>query len=181
MANPVVGTELVDILPVQSNGQTAAYRETVSVNQITQNSIGGTNSGYATSALTATSNTTLALVPGMTVTLLPGAVYSFESYITGSANASGGIKMALGGTATYTSLSIDTWTYNTTTVAAQGVITSAASNLVAYTGAFTTIFSSGTLVVNAGGTLTITAAQNASNGAATTVNANSNIMLTRIA
>lgn len=182
MANPVVGTELIDILPVNASTlQPAPYRETVSVNQLTQNSTGGSVSAYATSTLTATSNTTLALIPGMTVTLLAGAVYDVELYITGTANASGGLKVALGGTATATSLSIDTWVYNSTAVAAQGVVTSLASNLVANTGAFTTLFASGTIQVNAGGTLTVTAAQNVSFATASTFLVNSNIVLTRIA
>ena len=181
MANPVVGTELIDILPVQSNGTPAPIKETVTVSQLTQDSIGGSVGAYATTSLVKTSDTTLALIPGMTVTLLAGAVYDIEVYITGTANASGGIKLAFGGTATATSFSADAWTYNTTTVAAQGVITTLSSNLVALTGAFTTAFVTGTIVVNAGGTLTLTGAQNASNGSATTFNANCNMILTRIA
>lgn len=180
-ANPVLGTETIDILPTQTSGGPAASRETVTVNQMTQNSIGGALAAYATSALTKTSDTALALIPGMSVTLLAGAVYDIEVYVTGSANASGGIKMAFGGTATATSFSADTWVYNATSTAAQGVITALSSNLVALTGAFTTAFVTGTIVVNAGGTLTLTGAQNASNASATTFAANCNMILTRIA
>ena len=182
MANPIVGTELIDVLPVNaSNSQTAAYRETVSVSQLTQNSVGGSVAAYATSTLTKT-DTNLAAIPGMTVTLLAGAVYDVEVYLTGTANASGGLKLAFGGTATANSVSFDTWVYNTTTVAAQGVQnTSISGSLIANTGAFTTAFIAGTIQVNAGGTFTLTAAQNASFGTGSTFAVNSNMIATRIA
>lgn len=180
MAN-ALGNEILYVQGIDGAGRPAASTEPFTVNQLVSGGIGGSLSAYSTSTLTATSNTTLTLIPGMSVNVIAGEIYDIEIYLTGTANASGGLKVALGGTATATSLSVDTWVYNTTTVVAQGVITSLSSNLVALTGAFTTLFASGTIQVLAGGTLTLTAAQNASFATGSTFAVNSNMILTRIA
>ena len=143
----------------------------------------GDSVGGVAAAFTQTSNTTLTTVSGLSATLTAGGTYAFEIYISGTAGASGGIKINLGsgGTATATSFNADQWTYNTTTVASQGTTSTFNSSLVAYTGAFTTINIIGTIVVNAGGTFVVQAAQNVSNGTATTISLNSNIVFTRLA
>lgn len=143
--------------------------------------VGLGQSAVCTGAFSATSNTTLANVTGMSVNLVAGATYIIDIYLAGTAGASGGIKVSLGGgTATATSFAADSWLYNGTTVAGQTQSTTYSGNQVATTAAFTTCFITGTIVVNAGGTFVVQAAQNASNGTATTIAVNSNMTLTRV-
>ena len=142
--------------------------------------VGLSTSAVSSAVLTATSNTVLAPVTGLTVNLITGATYIWDIYLQGTAGASGGLKVAFGGTATATSFASDSWMYNGATLAAQLQATSFASNLIAANAIYTTAYLTGTMVVNAGGTVTIQAAQNTSNGTSTTVAVLSNMTFVRV-
>lgn len=144
--------------------------------------VGTTVGGVATGSFSKTSNTTLANVTGMAASLVAGATYTFEGYLSTTNGATGGIKLNLnGGTATATSFLCDTWVYNTTTLVGQVNITSIASNMVASAIAATAVRFTGTIVVNAAGTVQLQAAQDASDGTALTIANDSYIKFTRIA
>ena len=145
-------------------------------------SVGGSVGSVCTSAFSQASSATLAAVTGLSNTLIAGATYVFDIYLQGTAGASGGLKVSLGaGSATATSFASDSWLYNGSTVSGQTQSTSYSGNQVATTAAYTTCYITGTIVVNAGGTFIVEAAQNASNGTATTIAVNSYMVLTRIA
>lgn len=121
-----------------------------------------------------TSDTTLADVTGLTANLVAGSTYVFRAVLWITAGASGGVKLALGGTATVTDL-----TAGGPAVVATSIVpvTALASNLMASTTAFTraACLIEGTITANAGGTLTVQFAQNASNGTASTVHRGSSL------
>jgi len=120
-----------------------------------------------------TSDVTLANIPGLTSTLIAGRKYRFAADLYTTSNTAGGVQVAIGGTATATSIVYDGFTTNA------GVITqSRATTLGAAVGAVTTVTAAhikieGTIVCNAAGTLTVQFAQNASNGTASSVLVNS--------
>ena len=145
--------------------------------------IGATVGGVASGSFTSgASNTTLANVVGMVATVVSGATYIVDMYISCSAAATPGIKLSLnGGTATATAFVADTWVYNGTTLSGETNVSAITSNLFSSAVAATAIAMSGTLVVNAGGTIQLQAAQSVSNGTATTIANYSYIQLTRIA
>jgi len=173
MAN---GNEIIQqVIGVQANGQPSSVTETLTLTQLT-------NFEGSTSIVTAQSVTssTVLVSSGMSVNLISGATYVFDLYVSVTNGSAGGLKLAFGGTATATSISADTWAYNTTTLAAQGVITSLASNLVAYTGSVTTVNITGTIQCSGSGTFNLSFAQNVSNATATTLNVGSNFWVDRL-
>lgn len=173
----LTGNEVLYLAGIQPNGQPSGVTEAVTAQQL----VNFASSVVSTGALTATSNTTLATVPGLVTNLVAGATYIFYAYLSVSANASGGIKVNLGnGTATATSFLADTWVYNTTTVQSQGNVSSLATAEVAATEAATCVEISGTFVCLASGTFIVQAAQNASYATATTVNAGSYLQIERV-
>ena len=173
MAN---GNEILQqVIGVQTNGQPSGQTQSLTLTQLT-NFEGSTS---ITTAQSVTTSTTL-VSSGMSVNLISGATYVFDLYVSVTNGSSGGLKLAFGGTATATSISADTWAYNTTTLAAQGVITSLASNLVAYTGSVTTVNVTGTIQCSGSGTFNLSFAQNVSNGTATTLNVGSNFWVDRL-
>lgn len=151
--------------------------------EVPNTAVGETIGAVCTSGFTATSNTVLANVVGMTLNLVAGATYIIEAYFSCSSAATPGIKISLGagGTATATSLLLDTWGFNTTTTTAQANSTSFAGNQIAAAVVTTAVTMNGTLVVNAGGTLQVQAAQDVSNATSTTIAVGSFITATRIA
>ncbi len=117
-----------------------------------------------------TSDVTLANVPGLSVTVLAGKSYGFTATLYTSSNVAGGVQAAIAGTATATAVIYEG---ETTAGAAIGAQTRATA-LATAVGALTTVTAAridieGTITVNAGGTLTVQFAQNASNGAASSV------------
>ena len=173
MAN---GNEILQqVIGVQTNGQPSGQTQSLTLTQLT-NFEGSTT--IATSQSVTTSTTLVS--SGMSVNLISGATYVFDLYVTVTNGSSGGLKLAFGGTATATTFSADTWAYNSTTLAAQGVITSLASNLVAYTGSVTTVSITGSILCAASGTFNLSFAQNVSNATATTLNAGSNFWIDRV-
>lgn len=128
------------------------------------------------SSFSKTSDTTLANVTGLTRNVAAGEVYAFRAVLFTTSAATGGVKCALGGTATATSLIAEAsvtdgsavQTVGTTRVTA---LSSTFGDVTAVTAA--KVIVEGQIVVNAAGTLTIQFAQNASDGTASVVLAGS--------
>ena len=122
-----------------------------------------------TSGFAKTSDTTLANVTGLSVTVEAGRSYKFEAVLYTTSNVAGGVKAAMAGTATATAIVYEGLATNagTTTQARGAAMAAAVAAVTAVTAALIVI--RGTITVNAGGTLTVQFAQNASNGAASTV------------
>ena len=149
---------------------------------VTTNSSGATIGGIATGSYSQASNAVLSNVTGMAATLVAGATYIIDGYLATTNNGTGGInlKFASGG-ATATTLVMDTWVYNTTTLTSETNISALSNSLVNAAVAATAVFFGGTIVVNAGGVLQLQAAQNTSNGTALTISNGSFLAFTRIA
>jgi hypothetical protein len=111
-------------------------------------------------------NTTLADVTNLSITVASGKTYRFKAILFVTADATGGLKVALSGTATITSARYDIVAVNKGTSAI--VISSektALNSSSGHAGATTaTVTVEGVITVNVGGTLTVQFAQNAANG-----------------
>ena len=128
-----------------------------------------------------TSDTSLANITGLTATLVAGKIYRFEATLFTSSDVGGGVKVAIAGTATATSIvyeglstdaGLSTQSRSTALAGAVGAIT-------AVTAAFIKI--SGLITCNAAGTLTVQFAQNTSNGAPSSVLVGSSFVVSQIA
>lgn len=119
-----------------------------------------------TTQFDATSNTTLANITGLTSTLIAGRKYRFRGTFFIAADAIGGIKLAVAGTATATSVvyQINAIRNDTSVFAITSRQTALGGS--AATAAATAYFVEivGTIVCNAAGTLVPQFAQSASNG-----------------
>lgn len=119
---------------------------------------------------TKTTNTTLATVTGFTRTLLSGRIYMFKAKLIIAADATGGIKIDVGGTVTPSAVLWDAIAIGyggalTLRITSHKVILSSAltdTNDTAFD-----VDISGTIAVTTGGTITIEFAQAASNGSST--------------
>lgn len=124
-----------------------------------------------------TSDTTLANVPGLSVNVKSGRTYAFKAVLFTTSGTSGGVKAAISGTATATNIYYNGVSYLITSVN-RGNATSLGTAVGAVTSSSTaTIIIDGTITVNAAGTLTVQFAQNASNGAASSVLINSTFIV----
>jgi len=118
-------------------------------------------------------STVLVNVTGLTHNVEAGKVYEIEAELATTSATGGGVKVAVAGTATATSIWYDGFTTDA------GLITQGRSTALATAVAGVTPVSAahvtikGAIVVNAAGTLTIQFAQNASNASSSTVLANS--------
>ena len=138
---------------------------------------------YVTTIFTTSSNTTLANVTGLSATVVSGKTYRFEAFLFTASTSGGGVKFAVGGTATATSTIIQgasmssgtTYAGNNSRATALG--TAVGSALIG--DGICRI--NGEIVVNAGGTLTIQFAQNTSNGADSSVLVGSYFVVTQLA
>jgi hypothetical protein len=110
------------------------------------------------------STTTLADVLTSPASLIAGASYRFEAMLPATAGASGGMKIAIGGTCTATDFTASGWNYNGTTLNAMDNTTTKGNPIAAATAVTTYVLVRGKIKVNAAGTLTLQMAQNASNG-----------------
>lgn len=128
-----------------------------------------------------TSDTTLANITGLTATVAAGRTYEFEANLYTVSNASGGVKFAIGGTATATSITYEGMTVSggTITQTRGAALGAAVGAVTAVTAAYARIV--GTIVVNAAGTLTCQMAQNASFGTASSVLVGSTFRVTEVA
>jgi hypothetical protein len=137
----------------------------------------------STAVLTKNADTTFAIIPGLTCSLLAGKTYIIKGHLTITAsNASGGIKVAIATpdtltltSGTITGLNINNATPNATTTAT--ALTTAFGHVTA---AVTDVFFEGSVVVNAAGTLEIHAAQNASHASDMTVGVGSTLTVQRV-
>jgi hypothetical protein len=130
----------------------------------------------ASSGFTKTSDTTLANITGLTRNVLAGEIYSFRAVLFTTTNTSGGVKFAIGGTATATAITAYAYVTDAGVLKVPGtskvtVLGSTLGDITAVANA--TAIIEGQIVVNAGGTLTVQFAQNASFGTGSTVNAGS--------
>lgn len=117
-----------------------------------------------------TSSTTLGDVTGLSINVEASKQYAFRAVLFTSSGSSGGVKAAIAGTATATSIRYEGLTYNAAALSAQTRSTAlgtAVGGVTAVTAAL--IIIEGLIVVNAAGTLTVQFAQNASNGTASSV------------
>lgn len=117
------------------------------------------------SIFTKTTSTVLADVTGLTATLVAGKTYRFRAHLFVDADATGGHKYAIGGTATATAIIYEIRSVRNSTLA--NTITSRQTAIGGSAGeasgtAYLTIIE-GLITVNAAGTLTVQFAQNASN------------------
>lgn len=120
-----------------------------------------------------TSSTTLANVTGLTRNVEASRTYAFRGSFQTTANVAGGLKMSVSGTATATAISYEGILTSAATVISQTRATALDTTVCASTTSTAgTCFISGVIQVANAGTLTIQFAQNASNGAASSVLAN---------
>lgn len=113
-----------------------------------------------------TTSTSLANITGLSINVVAGVKYAFEAKLFVSADATGGHKYAIGGTATATIVKYQINSINNS--ASTLVVTSTQTSLGGSAGqaGATVVYTEikGTITVNAAGTLTVQFAQNASNG-----------------
>lgn len=144
--------------------------------------IAQTQETVTTSDFSKTSDTTLADVTGLTATLVAGKRYRFIAELTGTSNASGGAKFAIGGTATATSIKVAGIIQDS----ASGItFQSKATALGTAVGGATSVSDwtaviKGVITVNAAGTLTVQFAQNASSGTGSVVSSLSTFVVTQM-
>lgn len=127
---------------------------------------------YVTSQFDKTSDTTLANVTGLSVNVLAGGKRRFEANLYCSSNASGGVKFAIGGTATATSIIYEAALFSAGVSTAVGTarataLGTAVADITAVAAGRVVI--TGTMVVANAGTLTLQMAQNASFATASSV------------
>lgn len=135
-------------------------------------------SAINTSAFSKTSDTTLANITGLTRNVEAGRTYAFRAEIDTTANVAGGVKFAVSGTATATSINYSGVLFDGTAIVANDRATALDTTVcAATTSTVGTCVIKGTIVVNAAGTLTIQFAQNTSNGGASTVLVNQSLQL----
>jgi len=122
--------------------------------------------GRVTSDFNTGNTTTLANITGLSVTVAAGRTYTFEADLYTTSNVAAGVKFAIAGTATATSIVYEAIVNDPAPAAAQ----TRAAALATTVGAITAVTAAkaritGTITVNAGGTLTVQMAQNVGNAA----------------
>ena len=128
-----------------------------------------------------TSDTTLANVPGLSVNVLAGATYVFRAYLPVTTTLTPGIKIAIAGTSTWTSVNETAYAYTAIAIAtANNVTATSGTVLINAAAAYTNILVEGTVKINTAGTLTVQMAQSTSNGTATSVLVNASFTVTRV-
>ena len=176
---PLVGTEKLEVLAIAENGQFSGQTQgctTQMIADLAAQSAQG-NTAVTTSASSVITSTTLKNVTGLSVNVLAGQNYGIYAYLAISANASNGVKVALGGTAGLSSVNYTAQNYNTTTLNANSNTTTAGAAVGGATAASTLVLLEGAVSVATGGTLTVQFAQNASTAIATQVLTNSYLAL----
>lgn len=136
-----------------------------------------------TSDFTKNNDGTLATVTGLSVNVVAGATYVFKAYLPTSIAVVGqGIKVAIGGTSTWTSINETAYAYTATTINTGNntTTTPGATVISTTTTAFTSIIIEGTVKINAAGTLTVQMAQQSAGVSDTKVLANASFTVTRV-
>lgn len=137
-----------------------------------------------TTAFSLSSSTTLANVVGLVTETLEPGTYEFEVNLITTAGASGGVKVAFKQSVASMLSSINA---AVTGISASAIAattfssTTDAASIIAATTAYVNVLVKGVVVVSKAGTLQLQAAQNASNGTATTVGVNSSMRFQKIA
>lgn len=111
-----------------------------------------------------TTSTTLANVTGLSISVVP-ATYTFRAVLYTTSNVAGGVKAAISGTCTATSIAYEGLTFSGAAIGAETRATAlgtAVGGVTAVTAALMTI--EGTIVVATAGTLTAQFAANAAVG-----------------
>jgi len=122
--------------------------------------------------------TTLGNVTGLTSTVVAGKIYRFEATLFSTSDVAGGIKAAIGGTATATAIRYEVLITDAgATTQGRQTALAGTTGVTAVTAAFVKI--QGTITVNAAGTITVQAAQNANTGT-TSVLTGSTFVLTEM-
>jgi len=108
--------------------------------------------------------TTLGNVTGLTANVAASGTYRFEAKLYTTSDVAGGIKVAIGGTATATAIRYEGLTTDAglTTQGRATALGTAVGAVTAVTAAYVVI--TGTITVNAAGTITVQAAANAATG-----------------
>lgn len=130
-----------------------------------------------------TSDTALATVTGLTLSLTAAKTYNCNGHLTVTASgASGGVRVALSASdgLTATSASFTAANYNGTTNNARSTTTSLGVAIGGATAVATDIYIDGAIVVNEAGSISVSASQNASNATTTTVGKNSTFYCVRV-
>lgn len=151
-------------------------------NILTDIGIGGYQAARCSTQLDATTNTTLANIVGMVLTVVVGT-YKYRVTLPGTAGAGGGIKAAFKLTTTVlTSIEATGQAFTASAVAVQHTTTATdqASQIASTAAAIFTVLE-GSMVVGTAGTIQIQAAQNVSDGATTSVYVGAMFELTRTA
>lgn len=137
-----------------------------------------------TTAFSLSSSTTLTNVKGLVTDTLEPGTYEFEVNLITTAGASGGVKAAFKQSVASMLTSIVAAVTGISASAIAGTSfssTTDAASIIAATTAYTNVLVKGVVVVAKSGTLQLQAAQNASNGTATTVAVNSYMRFKKIA
>jgi hypothetical protein len=122
-----------------------------------------------------TGNITLTDVAGLSANVVAGQTYSFDAYLSCTAGA-GGVKAAIGGTATAASIIYDGYLLDTNAIKGQAhsaALGGAVASSLTTAAAGLIVRIHGAITVNVGGTLTVQFAQNTANAAASVVKAGS--------
>lgn len=143
------------------------------------------NKVYVASQVDKTTDTTLALVTGLSVPLAAGGTYAIRAALQVSAGASGGHKYMLASSGGLTATTINYYVQAQTGTNAP-VIGSRISDLGSTSAGVTSVFAgltliTGAIVVDAAGTLQVQFAQNASNSTPSSVLIGSFLEVTRLA
>lgn len=106
-------------------------------------------------------NTTLADITGLSISVLAGRTYKFRAILFTTSSAASGVKAAIAGTATATSIRYEGWTMAASALGGQTRATALATAVAAITAVTAAmIFIEGMITVNAAGTLTVQFADN---------------------
>ncbi len=175
---------LQDHARVHVSGSTATGTTTADVNQdssstwfndnVTTNTFSSTVMflnplrAITTAQFDKTSNASYSAVPGLSVTLVSGTTYRVKAHLSVTSGASGGVAVALGGTASAT-LSATGKVWNGLTPENSQKTTSMSGAVGSYTGIATEVDIDGTFICTGSGTLTIRFSQNASDGTASSI------------
>lgn len=178
-SSTLTGNEYIPVQGLDGNGYPAAQTNNVTTFNLSQvNDFGA----LCNKALSLTTSATMTAIPGLSVNVLKGAQYIFNLYLSCSASAGGGIAVNVGsGTTTAATFSADTWIYNTTTVQAQGNVTTLGT-LTTFTGLATAFEATGSFIATSSGTFAVFACQNVGgNASTTTINVGSWLQVQRVA
>lgn len=167
-----------------SSGQTVLQPAAVASGTLTLPAVTDTLAAGVAGATTATFNTvnttTLANVPGLSITVTSSGTYHIQGQLQGVSNNGAGLKAAIATTGSLTSANITGLSYNGTTIAFNTNVTAAGSDFAAVLHTYTNVYFDGTIVTNTGGTLTVQAAQHTSSASTSTILAGSYLQATRI-